>query len=159
MRATIRPATDDDVPALQALDVAIWSPDVTPAPKPAADKPFATDGVLVAEVDGVVAGYVKLAPPTPLESNAHVLECRGLAVDPARQGAGLGRRLMEAAARDAAARGARKLTLRVLTPNTGARRLYESLGYEVEGVLRGEFLLGGRYVDDVLMALDLTCAP
>ena len=32
-------------------------------------------------------------------------------------------------------------------------------GFEVEGVLRGEFLLGGRYVDDVLMALDLTAAP
>ena len=37
-----------------------------------------------------------------------------------------------------------------------ARGLYEAAGFEVEGVLRGEFLLEGDYVDDVLMALDLT---
>ena len=33
-----------------------------------------------------------------------------------------------------------------------ARRLYESCGFTAEGVLREEFFLGGRYVDDVLMA-------
>ena len=31
-------------------------------------------------------------------------------------------------------------------------RLYERLGFEREGVLKAEFLIGGRYVDDVLMA-------
>jgi hypothetical protein len=51
----------------------------------------------------------------------------------------------------AAAGGARKLTLRVLGSNVRARRLYESCGFLVEGVLRAEFFLGGRYVDDVLM--------
>ena len=33
-----------------------------------------------------------------------------------------------------------------------ARRLYESCGFQIEGVLRDEFYLGGQYVDDVLMA-------
>jgi RimJ/RimL family protein N-acetyltransferase len=48
------------------------------------------------------------------------------------------------------------LTLRVLGGNDGARRLYASRGFEIEGTLRGAFLLDGDYVDDHLMALDLT---
>jgi RimJ/RimL family protein N-acetyltransferase len=51
------------------------------------------------------------------------------------------------------------MTLRVFAANERARRLYERLGFEVEGVLRDEFMVGrGEYVDDVLMALDLTRA-
>jgi len=49
-------------------------------------------------------------------------------------------------------RGARKLSLRVLGGNVAARRLYEPCGFTTEGTLREEFFLGGRYVDDVLMA-------
>ncbi|NED74569.1 GNAT family N-acetyltransferase, partial [Streptomyces sp. SID9944] len=52
---------------------------------------------------------------------------------------------------EARRQGARRITLRVLGHNTPARRLYESEGYAVEGVLPGEFLLEGAYVDDVLM--------
>jgi RimJ/RimL family protein N-acetyltransferase len=46
--------------------------------------------------------------------------------------------------------------LRVLETNSRARLLYEAGGFEVEGVLHGEFMLAGRYVDDLLMARDLT---
>ena len=88
----------------------------------------------------------------PLASHAHVLELQGLAVDPARQRCGAGRRLVEASVEQARRRGARKLALRVLGSNVRARRLYESCGFLVEGVLHAEFFLGGRYVDDVLMA-------
>jgi len=54
-----------------------------------------------------------------------------------------------------ARRGARKLGLRVLGGNTTARTLYASAGFVVEGVLRDEFRLDGRFVDDVLMARPL----
>jgi RimJ/RimL family protein N-acetyltransferase len=81
---------------------------------------------------------------------------RSLAVDPAHQGGGIGRRLVDAAVAEARARGARRLRLRVLGPNDAAGRVYEARGFVVEGVLREEFLLDGRYVDDVLMARDLT---
>jgi ribosomal protein S18 acetylase RimI-like enzyme len=160
VEVTIRPASEQDDAALSALDRAVWSWDVSPAPPPPPDKRFFSresgpDDVLVAIVGGAVAGYVKLARALPLESNRHVLEIRGLAVDPAQRRCGVGRLLMAAAARQASTRGARRLTLRVLMPNTAARAFYESCGYEVEGVLRAEFLLDGRYVDDVLMALDL----
>jgi ribosomal protein S18 acetylase RimI-like enzyme len=158
MTMQIRPARRDDNTALRALDVATWSWDVSPAPAPPPGRPFfhreedRPEDVLVADVDGAVAGYVKLGRALPLHSNRHVLEVKGLAVDPAHQGRGVGRALLEAAASEAAARGARRLTLRVLGPNAGARALYESCGFAVEGILRGEFHLDGRDVDDVLMA-------
>ena len=133
-------------------------PGPTAAPGPGLLCGKRPDGTLVTVVDGVVAGYVKLAPVLDLASNRHVLEVRGLAVDPAMHRRGLGRRLMQKAAEVALKRGARRLTLRVLASNRAARALYESCGFEVEGVLRGEFMLDGRYVDDVLMALDLAAA-
>jgi ribosomal protein S18 acetylase RimI-like enzyme len=111
--------------------------------------------VLVAEVDGVVSAYVAVGSPTRLTSNRHVIAIFGLAVSPAHQRRGLGRRLLLAVIEAARARGARRLTLHVLASNRDARRLYETLGFETEGVLREEFLIEGRYVDDVLMALRL----
>ena len=112
--------------------------------------------VLVAVLDGEVAGYVKLGRETPLPASDHVVRINGLAVAPERQRRGVGRALLAAAADAARARGARKLSLGVFAPNDGARRLYESVGFVVEGVRREEFFVEGRYVDDVLMALDLS---
>ena len=48
------------------------------------------------------------------------------------------------------------MALRVLAPNLTAGRLYESCGFVIEGVLRSEYWLDDRYVDDVFMAYDLT---
>jgi ribosomal protein S18 acetylase RimI-like enzyme len=88
-----------------------------------------------------------------------VLQLSGLAVHPRRQRSGAGRALVEAAVEQARDRGARKLSLRVLGVNTGARNLYQACGFVVEGILRAEFLLDGRYVDDVLMARYLVPGP
>lgn len=153
----VRPGTAADEPALLRIDRLTWSTRVSPSPPPGADAEFfagrvSPDDVLVAERDGDVVGYLALRPPTPMPCHAHVLEVVGLAVDPAQQGSGVGRALVSAAVAEARRRGARRLTLRVLGPNAVARRLYESAGFVVEGVLRGEFLLDGEEVDDVLMA-------
>ena len=157
---TIRPAVPADAPRLVALDLATWSPQVSPGAPSAQDADFfagrAPDDVLVADLDGSVAGYVLLRHPTSHESNRHVLMIGGLAVDPAAQRQGVGRRLVEAAIEESARRGARRLTLRVLGGNPGAQALYASCGFVVEGVLRQEFLLDGRYVDDVFMARTLS---
>jgi ribosomal protein S18 acetylase RimI-like enzyme len=153
----VRVSEPADEPALLALDRATWSHLVTPAPAREEGSLFfdartRPDDVLVAEVDGRVVGYLGLCQAIPLASHSHVLEVNGLAVHPRSQGAGVGRALLEKAKEQVRRRGARKLSLRVLAPNTSARRLYESCGFEVEGVLRGEFLLEGEAVDDVLMA-------
>ena len=158
----VRPARAGDERALVTLDRATWTTLTSPAPPPPQpDWSFFSErveirDVLVAVVSGEVAGYVRLGRATPLAASDHVLMISGLAVDPAFQRRGVGRALMAAAAAEARGRGARRLTLRVLAPNTAARRLYEESGYVVEGVLRGEFQLDGEYVDDMLMALDLT---
>ena len=109
----------------------------------------------------MIAGYAALGQSLPLAPHSHVLQIRGLAVHPARQRRGVGRALVAACIEQARGRGARKLSLRVLGGNAGARRLYESCGFTVEGVLREEFFLDGRYVDDVLMAcmLDAVAGP
>ena len=153
----VRQARLEDQAVLRTIQAAAWAEDVTPAPPPPPDAAFfgartRPAGTLVAEIDGVVVGYALIGQAVPLASHAHVLELQGLAVDPARQRCGAGRRLVEASVEQARGRGARKLALRVLGSNVRARRLYESCGFLVEGVLRAEFLLGGRYVDDVLMA-------
>lgn len=158
---TIRRARPDDEEPLREIDRQTWTSDVSPAPVPAGGRPFfgpdaPLDEVLVAEETGAVVGYVRVHQAVPIPSHTHVLEVNGLAVDPARQRTGAGRALVEAVVAEARARGARKLTLRVLAPNTAARRLYASCGFVVEGVLREEFLLDGRFVDDLLMARDLS---
>ena len=136
---------------------------MTPAPAPEPGRTLfdgraraRPENTLVAVLEGRPAGLVAMVAPTPLASNRHVLEICLLAVEPAEQGHGIGRALVEAAIAEARARGARRLTLRVLETNSRARLLYEAAGFEVEGVLRDEFLLAGRYVDDLLMARDLT---
>jgi ribosomal protein S18 acetylase RimI-like enzyme len=171
----IRQARPEDEAALREIDAATWSADVSPAPPPPAGKAFfdgriqpadvlvaeiasaeiASAEIATAEIASAVAGYAALGPATALASNAHVMVVRSVAVDPARQRRGAGRRLMEASVAEARARGARKLVLRVLGVNVRARQLYESCGFQVEGILREEFFLDGRYVDDVLMARTL----
>ncbi|MEQ0564155.1 GNAT family N-acetyltransferase [Amycolatopsis sp. NEAU-NG30] len=157
---TIRTARAGDDAVLAEIDERTWTPAVSPAPAPPPGTPFFDDGtrpenVLVAEHDGVVAGYVRLDEGFGIPAHRHVLVLGGLAVAPDRQGQGIARQLVDAAVAEARQRGARKVTLRVLGHNTAARRVYERCGFVVEGVLRGEFRIGGADVDDVLMARSL----
>ncbi|MBC3993816.1 GNAT family N-acetyltransferase [Streptomyces sp. AC563] len=162
----VRPARWADGEALAAIDRRVWSPvhSPAPAPEPAPStdpaRPFFDEQGppaqhLVVEVDGRVAGYIRLGPPTPLASNAHVRQILGLAVDDGARGRGAARALLRAACAQARAEGATRITLRVLGHNDAARKLYASEGFAVEGVLPGEFLLAGAYVDDVLMGRGL----
>jgi ribosomal protein S18 acetylase RimI-like enzyme len=153
----IRVAVAADGEALVAIDRATWSPANSVGPRPTPGQSFfharrPPADTLVATAGEAVVGYVILARPTALESNRHVLAINGIAVDPRHQRRGVARSLLEAAAREAGSRGARRLTLRVLSTNPAAQGLYESAGFAVEGVLREEFRLDGAYVDDVLMA-------
>jgi ribosomal protein S18 acetylase RimI-like enzyme len=162
-RLIVRRGRAADEAALVDVDRATWSRYTSPAPK-APEGPFfnertVPENVLVAEVEGRVIGYGKIEHPTELAASGHVWHVTGLAVDPAFEGRGAGRALVEALIELARERGGRRVTLRVFAPNERARRLYERLGFTVEGVLRGEFMVGEQeYVDDVLMALDLSPA-
>ncbi|GGV15926.1 GNAT family N-acetyltransferase [Streptomyces spectabilis] len=152
-------AGDDDV--LARLDRENWSTVHSVQPRPAPPhEPFFSERFgprdhLVAEVEGRIVGYIRLGFPTPLAVNAHVRQILGFVVAEETRGKGVGRELIRAVVAEARRQGARRLTLRVLGHNTPARTLYESEGFVTEGVLPGEFLLDGQYVDDVLMGRTL----
>lgn len=152
----IRGAHIDDDARLVAIDAAAWTEATSPAPLGTTPDSFFDHArladVIVAEEDATVVGYVTLHNPIPVPSHDHVLQINGLAVAAEWTGRGIGRQLVAAAVTEAAARGARKVSLRVLGTNPTALHLYEASGFVVEGVLRAEFLLAGAYVDDVLMA-------
>jgi ribosomal protein S18 acetylase RimI-like enzyme len=150
-----------DDAGLAALDAAAWTPaSGFPSVIQASDGSFFSpdsppQAHLVAEIGGRIAGYLRLKPMTRLPENAHVLGVLGLAVAPTARRRGVAAALLTAAEDQARARGAAKLSLRVLSTNHSAIRLYERQGFAHEGLLRGEFLIDGRYVDDVLMAKQL----
>ena len=50
----------------------------------------------------------------------------------------------------------RKLELHVFPWNEPALRLYETFGFEREGVRKGHYLREGEYVDAILMAYRIT---
>src|SRR5436190_1957479 len=69
----------------------------------------------------------------------------GIAVDPATQGRGYGRKLMEFLHELAKQRGARKIRLKVYPDNERAVRVYRELGHEFEPALENGQLVG--YLD------------
>src|SRR4051794_9433754 len=91
----IREATAEDERVLRDLDRRVWS--YRHSPVPFRDGPFELDGVLVSELADGIAGYVKVGGLWPIESVDHVLEVKGLAVDPRHQRQGVGRALINAA--------------------------------------------------------------
>ena len=156
----IRRANLKDGDQLAWVDAAAWAADVSPAPPPPSGAAFFEErrqptDVLVAEVEGAVVGYAHIGQSVPLPSHRHVLDLRGLAVASRFRGHGVGRQLLQASVQKARQQGARSSSLRVLATNVAARGLYDACGFAVEGVLREEFLLGGRYIDDVFMARQL----
>jgi RimJ/RimL family protein N-acetyltransferase len=80
-------------------------------------------------------------------------------VSPDARGQGVATALLAAAEQRARDCGARKLSLRTFSTNPQAIRLYTRFGFEQEGVLRAEFLIGDQYVDDILLAKYLTGPP
>jgi RimJ/RimL family protein N-acetyltransferase len=71
----------------------------------------------------------------------------------AHRGRGIGRQVTEAVVRFGFAElGLRKVTLSVLATNSRAIRLYESVGFEREGVLKDDQFRDGAFVDTILMA-------
>ena len=159
----VRPARLADQAALTELEAIAWSAESGFPSTMAADHRNATffdagnppEAFLVAELDGRVAGYIRLKPPSKLPENAHVIQVQGLAVHPEAAHHDVGARLLDTAEETLRERGTRKLTLRVLSTNEAAMRLYERHGFVREGTLLEEFRINGRFVDDVIMAKKL----
>ena len=95
-------------------------------------------GLLVLEADGCLAGSVMVG------YDGHRGWVNYLAVDPAWQGRGLGRMLMDKAEQRLLALGCPKVNLQVRTSNEHAVAFYRHLGYGTDDVVS----MGKRLLDD-----------
>jgi ribosomal protein S18 acetylase RimI-like enzyme len=77
----------------------------------------------------------------------------GMGILPQYRGQGLGRKLMEATIAAAFAFGMTRIELIVRRDNANAITLYESLGFEIEGLHRNAIFIDGRYEHQYSMAL------
>ena len=109
--------------------------------------------VLVAEAPEGIVGRLSLSRD-PHPASRHVADL-GLMVAADWRRRGVGRALMLGAEEWARGAGVRKLELHVLPNNEAAIALYESLGYEREGVRRNHYRRGADLVDTVLMAKEV----
>jgi len=100
---------------------------------------------LVADDGGRIVGYAGLL------ATRHEADVQTVAVDPDRQGEGLGRLLLGALLDEARQRGCDAVHLEVRADNEAAIRLYERAGFQQVGRRRGYYQPGG--VDGVMMRL------
>ena len=160
----IRPAEPGDAQALVELGSAIGQEDgswllTTEAWRSIADErrylravrrhPDAV--VFVAEEDGQPIGRLSLSRDVHPASR-HVADL-GLMVAVTHRRQGVGRALLDQAVSWSSSAGVQKLELHVFPWNEPAIALYESYGFEREGLRRGQYLRDGVPVDAILMAL------
>jgi RimJ/RimL family protein N-acetyltransferase len=167
MSFVIRPARPEDASALAALGRAVGLEDgawllTTDGWRSTADerrylralKRFPDAAVYVADDDGEVVGRLSLARD-PHPASRHVADL-GLMVAASHRRRGLGTALLDQAVTWARGTGVRKLELHVFPWNEPAIRLYETFGFEREGLRKNHYLREGEYVDAILMAYRIT---
>lgn len=105
---------------------------------------------LIAADESGFVGYASLVFPRfrKLRGNAYLT----ISVKDLYRGKGVGTLLMKSAESFARARGARRIELDVLSKNEGAIRLYERLGYIIEGRRHNAVEDGDGFDDVVMMA-------
>ncbi len=93
--------------------------------------------VLVAEIDGEVAGFAFLGPDPDRADDGHLFSIH---LDPERRGRGLGASLMKEVVHRLALAGFEHATLWVMEVNQTARDFYRRLGWSPDGTRRIERL-------------------
>ncbi len=106
--------------------------------------------IYVVEDGGRLVGRLSLARDSH-PASSHVADL-GLMVAASHRRRGVGRALLDQSVAWAAAAGVRKLELHVFPWNEPAIALYESFGFEREGLRKGHYLRAGEDVDAILMA-------
>lgn len=108
---------------------------------------------VVAELDGAVVGFGELLTYPQHPRHAHVGEINMVATRPGFERRGIGRTLTSALVDLGESwLNLRRIALIVFADNPHAIALYEGLGFEREGVLRGFGYRRGEYVDAVMMS-------
>ncbi|MEU8318664.1 N-acetyltransferase family protein [Nonomuraea sp. NPDC048881] len=174
---TIRDLTEADVPAVTAIYAhyvtgGVATFDETPpgagewrakaAALTAAGLPFlvaeddaADDGAVTGPVTGPVIGYAYLSQYRPKPAYRHSLEV-SIYLAPGATGRGLGRLLLGELIRRASATDARSLIAVIADGGAPASvRLHAAFGFQEAGRLSNVGFKHGRWIDTVLMQLDL----
>ncbi len=143
--SVIRPASPADIPQMEEIERQSFH-----VPWSRASLSNELDNtnshLLVSVVDGKLSGYIVV---WEIAGEADLLR---IAVSPQQRRRGLGRDLVEAAVKDARARGCTAMTLEVRASNKAAIGLYKSLGFEQNGLRKNYY--SSPVEDSVLMKLD-----
>lgn len=129
---TVRLAAAADAPAVALLAAELGYPTnrVQVEERLAAIAATTSQVVLVAELDGLVVGWLEVVEMLRVESGRFG-EITGLVVTSAHRGAGVGGVLVEAAWAWCAARGLAELRVRSNVVRSDAHRFYRRLGFAV----------------------------
>lgn len=164
----IRDATDADLPALRDIynhallhTTAIWNDDVVDVENRRAWlQARAEQGypVLVAERDGVAAGYASFGDFRVQDGFRATVE-NSIYVTPDAQGKGVARALMAALIERARACRKHMMIAAVHDENEASMRLHQALGFRSAGVLHEAGQKFGKWVNLVFLELQLDDRP
>jgi len=164
---SIRPATPADIPAIAAIyadavchGTASWELD----PPDEAEMLRRHEAILaggypylVAQRDGLLLGYAYASAYRPRPAYRSTVE-NSIYIAPEAQGAGLGSALLAALIEACTAKGFRQM-IAVIGDGTGAsvgsRRLHERAGFRLIGIAENVGFKHGRWLDQMLMQMDL----
>lgn len=162
---TIRDATPADAAGLLAIHneavrttTAIWDEtEVDLADRSAwlGDRLAAGFPVLVAEIDGVVAGYASYGPWRPKSGYRHTVE-NSLYVLASHHGQGLASALFDELLARARAADLHRMVAMIESSNTISIDLHARRGFEVVGQMSQVGSKFGRWLDLTIMQLDLS---
>ena len=161
----IRAALESDIDAL--LDIhnaailettAIWTDE--PALRSDREAWFSAQAaaghpILIADIDGIVAGYASYAPWRAKFGYRYSVE-NSVYVASGYQGQGIGRALMVALIDHARAAGMHLMVADIEAGNVGSVRLHETLGFEQTGLVTEVGTKFGRWLDPAIMQLKLS---
>jgi phosphinothricin acetyltransferase len=165
---TIREATRADAPGLLAIHneavlttTAIWDETEVDLPDRVAwleQRLAAGFPVLVAEVDGVVAGYASYGPWRPKSGYRLTVE-NSLYVLASHHGRGLGSALIDELLVRARTTSLHRMVAMIEASNTVSIDLHARRGFRVVGQMSQVGSKFGRWLDLTIMQLDLGSAP
>ena len=160
---SIRTATEDDLAAILAIyneailtGVATWDEEPWTMAQRRAwwDAHDETQPVLVAEVEGEVAGFAYLTKMSA-KSGWRFTREDTIYVDERLQGRGIGRLLLSALLGRARELGLRLIVASITSENAASLAMHEKLGFSVVGTLHNAGFKFGRWLDTTEMQLDL----
>jgi phosphinothricin acetyltransferase len=160
MTPIVRPATPADLPAILAIyndavvsTTAIWNDAMVDLAERTRWYEARLAGgfpVLVAEVDGAVAGYASYGAFRAFEGYARTSEL-SVYVEKDQRGGGIGRTLLGALVEEAEWRGVHVLVAGIEAGNTASIRLHEKAGFVETGRMPEVGRKFGRWLDLVWM--------